>query len=42
MSQTPPQEAHFFPSGAVAFFGLMIVFFSLVWLFFYVLMIGRH
>ena len=42
MRQTPSKEAEFFPRGAVAFFVLMIAFFSLVWLFLYVLMIRRH
>jgi hypothetical protein len=42
MSETPSKEAEFFPRGAVAFFVLMVAFFSLVWLFFYVLMIRRH
>jgi hypothetical protein len=42
MSVTPSKEAEFFPRGAVAFFVLMIAFFSLVWLFLYVLMIRRH
>ena len=42
MRQTPSNEAEFFPRGAVAFFVLMIAFFSLVWLFLYVLMIHRH
>ena len=42
MSETPSKEEKFFPRGAVAFFVLMVAFFSLVWLFFYVLMIHRH
>ncbi|MGZ3385975.1 MAG: hypothetical protein ACXWNX_14710 [Isosphaeraceae bacterium] len=42
MKQTPSDEAEFFPRGAVAFFVLMIAFFSLVWLFLFVLMIRRH
>ena len=42
MSETPSNEGDFFPRGAVAFFVLMVAFFSLVWLFFYVLMIQRH
>ena len=42
MSETPSSEAGFFPRGAVAFFVLMVAFFSLVWLFFYVLMIRRQ
>ena len=42
MSETPSKEAEFFPKGAVAFFVLMLAFFSLVWLFFYFLMIRRH
>lgn len=42
MSTTPSKEADFFPRGAVAFFVLMVAFFSIVWLFFYFLMIGRH
>jgi hypothetical protein len=42
MSETSSKEAEFFPRGAVAFFVLMVVFFSFIWLFFYVLMIGRH
>lgn len=42
MSETSSKEAEFFPRGAVAFFVLMVAFFSLVWLFFYVLMIRRH
>lgn len=42
MSVTPSKEVQFFPRGAIAFFVLMIAFFSLVWLFLYVLMIRRH
>jgi len=42
MPPAPEQEREFFPRGAIAFFGVMIVFFSVVWLFFYALMIGRH
>jgi hypothetical protein len=42
MSETPSREAGFFPRGAIAFFVLMVAFFSVVWLFFYVLMIRRH
>lgn len=42
MSETPSKEAKFFPRGAIAFFVLMVAFFSVVWLFFYVLMIRRH
>jgi len=42
MSETPSKEAEFFPRGAVAFFVLMVGFFSVVWLFLYVLMIRRH
>jgi hypothetical protein len=42
MSETPSKEARFFPRGAVAFFVLTVAFFSLVWLYFYVLMIRRH
>ena len=42
MSETPSNEAEFSPRGAVAFFVLMVGFFSVVWLFLYVLMIRRH
>ena len=42
VSETPSNEAEFFPRGAVAFFIVMVAFFSLVWLFFYVLTIRRH
>ena len=42
MSETPSREVEFFPRGAIAFFVLMVAFFSVVWLFFYVLMIRRH
>ena len=42
MSETPPTQTEFFPRGAVAFFALMVAFFSVVWLFFYVLMISRQ
>jgi hypothetical protein len=42
MSEGPDREKGFFPRGAVAFFGLMIAFFSVVWLLFYALMIHRH
>jgi hypothetical protein len=35
------KEAQFFPRGAIAFFVVMVAFFSIVWLFFYVLMIRR-
>jgi hypothetical protein len=42
MNETPSREAEFFPRGAIAFFVLMVAFFSVVWLFFYVLMIRRH
>jgi hypothetical protein len=42
MSEKSSKEAEFFPRGAIAFFALMVVFFSIVWLFFYVLMIRRH
>ena len=42
MRAAPQKEKEFFPRGAVAFFGLMIAFFSVVWLLFYALMIQRH
>ncbi|HET6984724.1 MAG TPA: hypothetical protein VFI53_21450, partial [Myxococcaceae bacterium] len=42
MSETPSREGEFFPRGAIAFFVLMVAFFSVVWLFFYVLMIRRN
>ena len=42
MSETSSKKAEFFPRGAIAFFVLMVAFFSIVWLFFYVLMIRRH
>jgi len=42
MSQSSSKEAEFFPRGAIAFFVLMVAFFSIVWMFFYVLMIRRH
>jgi hypothetical protein len=42
MREGPQKEKEFFPRGAVAFFGLMIAFFSVVWLLFYALMIQRH
>ncbi len=38
----PEKQEEFVPRGAIAFFAAMIVFFSLVWLFFYVLLIRRH
>ena len=42
MNETPSKEPEFFPRGAIAFFVLMVAFFSLVWLFFYFLMIRRN
>jgi hypothetical protein len=42
MADHPQKQEEFFPRGAIAFFAAMLVFFSAVWLFFYVLMIRRH
>jgi hypothetical protein len=42
MAEQPEQDRAFVPRGAIAFFAAMLVFFSLVWLFFYVLLIRRH
>lgn len=42
MAERREDEQEFFPRGAIAFFAAMLVFFSAVWLFFYVLMIRRH
>ncbi len=37
-----PGEKDFVPRGAVAFFASMVALFSVVWLFFYALMLHRH
>ena len=42
MGDPSAKGKEFFPKGAVAFFGVMIAFFSVVWLLFYALMISRH
>jgi len=42
MSESREKKPEFFPSGAIAFFAAMLVFFSAVWLLFYALMISRH
>jgi hypothetical protein len=42
MGESREKEPEFFPSGAIAFFAAMLVFFSAVWLLFYALMISRH
>jgi len=42
MAEQQEQDRAFVPRGAIAFFAAMLVFFSLVWLFFYVLLIRRH
>jgi len=42
MPPAPDQGREFFPRGAIAFFGVMIAFFSLVWLLFYAFMVSRH
>lgn len=42
MAEQPEQGGAFVPRGAIAFFAAMLVFFSVVWLFFYLLLIRRH
>ena len=42
MGEQPIRDTQFRPVGAVAFFAAMLVFFSAVWLFFYVVLIQRH
>jgi hypothetical protein len=42
MSEAPEKDQEFFPTGAIAFFAAMLVFFSAIWLLFYALMIHRH
>jgi hypothetical protein len=32
----------FYPKGAIAFFGAMVVFFAVVWVVFYALLLRRH
>jgi len=41
MSSPSDPEEKFFPSGAIFFFGAMLVFFALLWLVIYWLMIAR-
>ena len=36
------KKEEFHPRGAIAFFAAILVFFSVIWLFFYGLMIRRH
>lgn len=36
------RDDDFFPKGAVAFFALLVVFYSAVWASFYALMLHRH
>ena len=36
-----PNEKTFFPSGAIFFFALLIIFYALLWLVIYGLMIAR-
>jgi hypothetical protein len=42
MGEQGDRQEAFFPSGAIAFFAALLIFFSVVWLFFYALMIHRH
>ena len=37
----PEKEKTFFPSGAIAFFTLLLVFYAALWLVIYCLMIAR-
>lgn len=41
MSQPNETEKNFFPSGAIFFFVLLLLFYALVWLTIYGLMIAR-
>ncbi len=38
---TPPQSPQFFPRGAVAFFGALVVSYAAIWLGVYALLIAR-
>jgi hypothetical protein len=41
MSAEPDNEKKFFPSGAIFFFALLLVFYATLWLVIYWLMIAR-
>lgn len=41
MNGSPPSEEKFFPSGAIAFFVGLLIFYALLWLVIYGLMIAR-
>ena len=41
MNHSNPDEEKFFPSGAIAFFVALVIFFAVLWLVIYGLMIAR-
>ena len=40
--EQPRHEPAFQPKGAIAFFFVMIAFYSVFWLFFYFILVGRR
>ena len=41
MNHSHPEEEKFFPTGAIAFFVALVIFYALLWLVIYGLMIAR-